>query len=55
MVQNAKVVVLPRNEGKADKDRQESFLRWSAQKKLEFDSVGKGRRARDTADNNRLL
>ena len=54
-MKNTKVVMLPKNEGKADKDRQESFVRWSAQNKLEFNSVGKRRRARDTADNNRLL
>ncbi len=55
MMKDIKAVVVPRNEGKADTDRQESFAKWSAQNKLKYDSAGKRRRARDIADNNRLL
>lgn len=55
MMKNTKIVVSARKEGKADKDRQESFANWSTKNKLEFDSDGKRRRARDAAENNRLL
>lgn len=50
-----KSILAPGDQRKSDKIRQESFHGWWARSKLENDCDGELRRARETADNNRLL
>jgi hypothetical protein len=50
-----KLIPSPGDQGKVEKIRQESFAAWWARSKLENDCDGKRRRARETADHNRLL